>query len=79
MVELGTGINSLRSLVFVRQSGSKISENPIARDRSGSGGLAVTPTKPKLSPQRIQFNAVKSLVNVQKNRTPLDRLIDMLA
>ena len=77
MADFDTGVNSLRSLVFVRQSGSKISQNPTVRNRSDSGGLAVNQNQPRLSPRRIQFNSAKFLINVQKNRTPLDRLIDI--
>ena len=79
MASIGTGINALRSLVFVRNSGKKVISNTSIKVRNKSGSIKRTGINTNLSPKRIKFATSKFLIKVQKNRSPQDRFIDILA
>ncbi len=79
MADIGIGINALRSLAFVRQFGNQVIEKTDTRVRKESGNLEPTGINPNLTPKKIRFNSIKFLVDVQKNRSPQDRLIDIFA
>ena len=77
MASIGTGVNPLRSLVFVRNFGNQVIEKTDIKVRKRSGSLKLTGIDTQLTPQRIRFASSKFLINVQKNRSSQDRLIDI--
>lgn len=77
MASIGTGVNPLRSLVFVRNFGNQVIKKTDIKVRKRSGSLELTGINTKLTPQRIRFVSSKSLIKVQKNRSFQDRLIDI--
>ncbi len=74
-----TGINTLRSLVFVRNFGSDVIADMDIRVRSKSGNIEYTGIDADLSPRKIRFNSNKFTIKYQKSRSPQDRLIDLFA
>ncbi|KPK92647.1 hypothetical protein AMJ80_06460 [bacterium SM23_31] len=77
MPEIGTEINLLRSLVFIRKSSNRIIEKTGTRVRKTKGNLKLTAIDTELTPRRIRFNTYNRFLNVQKNKNPQDRFIDM--
>lgn len=77
MPQIGTGINLLRSLVFVRKSSNRIIEETGIRVRKTKGGLKLTAIDPELTPRKIRFNTYNHSLNVQQNKNPQDRFIDL--
>ncbi|MFC1563388.1 hypothetical protein ACFL6G_00565 [candidate division KSB1 bacterium] len=74
-----TGINTLRSLVFVRNFGNEVIADMDVRVRSESGNIKYTGIDAELSPREIRFNSKKFTVQYQRSRNPQDRLIDIFA
>ena len=79
MPRIGTGINVLRSLVFVRNFGNKILEKTDIRVRSNTGNLQYTAIDTQINPKKISFRARNNLITVQKDKSQHDRFIDILA
>jgi len=79
MASIGTEVNALRSLVFVRNTGKKVVSNTDTKVRKQSGSIKRTGIDTHLTPNRIKFTSTKYLINFQKNRSPQDRFIDILA
>ncbi len=74
-----SNINSLRSLVFVRNFGSQVLENTDVKVRKDSGSIKITALDSRLSPKEISFNSKQFKIVNQKNKTSQDRLIDYFA
>lgn len=77
MPQIGTGINLLRSLVFVRKSSNRIIEETGIRVRKTKGNLKLTAIDTELNPRKIRFNTYNHSLNVQQNKSPQDRFIDL--
>jgi hypothetical protein len=71
-----TGINSLRSFVFVRRYRSQTIEKTDIRVQKESGNLKTTAINTELTPREIQFISSLHLIEAQKSKNPQDRLID---
>jgi len=77
MPQIGTGINLLRSLVFVRKSSNRIIEETGTKVRKTKGNLKLTAIDTELTPRKIRFNTYNNSINVQQNKKPQDRFIDL--
>ncbi|MFC1730485.1 hypothetical protein ACFL6I_09125 [candidate division KSB1 bacterium] len=79
MPELGTGINALRSLVFVRNFGNQVVEKTDIKVRSRFGNIEFTAIDSTVDPRELSFRAQNQSIQVQENKSIHDRFIDLLA
>jgi len=79
MPEIGTGINPLRSLVFVRKFGGQIVEKTNTKYQSNLGNIAFTAIDAAASPKEISFRARNNSILIQAEKNAQDRLIDIMA
>ncbi|MFC1477004.1 hypothetical protein ACFL6L_00900 [candidate division KSB1 bacterium] len=76
---ISTGVNALRSLVFVRNFGNQVAGKTDIKVRSDTGNLRKTAVDSDVSPKELSFRARNTSIQAQENKTQHDRFIDMLA
>jgi len=70
-------INPLRNLLFVRNFGNSIIDETGTRQRMRNGRLEPTAIDPTVQPKDISKAAEEKKIEIQKTKTPQDRIIDI--
>ncbi len=79
MPEFGTGINSLRSLVFVRNFGNQVVNKTSTRVQKDAGNIKMTAVDAEVSPRKLSFKASNTSILVRAEKNIQDTFIDIMA